>query len=321
MSRVESPDLRAFFVVIPAFNGGSVLKKCLQSLLRLSEHVANVTIVDNASTDGSMASVAASFPNVRILRQVVNRGFAAACNIGLEFVADQGVDSVLILNQDTAVSPGLAKALIASMNDHPRAAVVAPKTYLNGHSASPQSRILYAGAYHRRWPLRLHLPGLGEVDTGAYDEPRQVDVAWGHGMFVRVSAVRQVGLFDEDFFLYHEDVDLCDRLRHAGWQVWYEPKAVMWHDVCDPDRARGSQLWRWKHKVDSAWTYHRKRAGAASALSLTSLTVVHELVHLLRLGERRAASHLAYAACRRLLRSAASRGAGHGALPRPGGSS
>jgi GT2 family glycosyltransferase len=278
--------------LILSFNDGAAVVRCVGSL-RASTHAVDVLVVDNASADGAPGLIRARCPEAEVIVNDRNLGFGAGCNVGIEAALARGAEFVLLLNQDTTAAPGLVEALVAAMRARPRAGVVGPKTWSGTPLPDGRQRILYAGSWRGRLPLSQRLPGIEQADDGSYDRAAEVDAVWGHGMMLRASALREVGLFDPAFFMYYEDIDLCRRMKAAGFEVWYEPAAVMWHDIADGARATRSEAWRWRHKVRSASVFHRKYHGAAAAAGLTALTVLSE-ARMLRRNHR-------YTAIRQLL--------------------
>ena len=111
-------------------------------------------------------------------------------------------------------------------------------------------------------------------------------------MFLRTAAMREVGLFDPGFFMYYEDLDLCLRMKEAGWDLWCEPKALMWHDVEDGPRAKKSDGWRWNMKMTSARHFFRKRHSNRTAELLLFVSVVREAASLARDRNFQAVRHL-----------------------------
>jgi GT2 family glycosyltransferase len=279
-------------VVIPAHNGGDQLLDCLQSLLASTHQASRIFVVDDASTDDAVERAAARFPDIEVLRNEKNLGFGATCNRGIQQAIEDNADYVLLLNQDTTVASDMLSRLVACGREYPAAGCLAPKTLATQPMPDGNPQLLYAGAWRRWLPLRQHVPGTGRADQATMASPIEVDYAWGHGMLLRVSALRQVGLFDPDFFMYYEDLDLCLRLHDAGWQIWCESHAVMWHTVADGARAGDSERWRWRCKISSIAHLHRKRFSRSKAAFLTLATVAAEVISLLRNGHPQAAWHL-----------------------------
>jgi len=286
---VQPPPVQA---IVPAFNGGEGLLGSLASLRASSYPRLELTVVDNASTDGSLAQVRRRFPDVRLLSNERNLGFGAGCNVGIRDALERGAEFVLLVNQDAAVSPALVELLVACAEQHPRAGVIGPKTLSTEPMPDGRPRLLYAGSWRRRLPLRQTIPGIEQADAGGPAKALRTDYVWGHGMLLRAAALREVGLFDPEFFMYYEDLDLCRRMRAAGWEVWYAPRAVMWHAALDGARAVDSERWRWRCKVHSADVFHRKNHGPFAARALTALTVLDEAQELVRTHRLRAARHL-----------------------------
>lgn len=279
-------------VVIPAHDGGDQLLACLQSLLASTLPATQIIVVNDASADDAVERAAARFPGIDVLRNEKNLGFGATCNRGIQRAIEHGADYVLLVNQDTTVAPAMLAMLVACGEAHPTAGCIAPKTLAAQPMPDGRPKLLYAGAWRQWLPLGQRIPGIGRADRANVAGPIEVDYAWGHGMLLRTAALREVGLFDPDFFMYYEDIDLCLRLHDAGWQIWCEPRAVIWHEMADGSRAADSERWRWRCKVHSIGHLHRKRFSRGKAAFLTLFTVAVEVLSLLRNGHPRAAWHL-----------------------------
>ena len=212
-------------IVIPAWNGMAYLAACLDALradaVPGGAAGVEVIVVDNASTDGSPDLVADRYPEVRLIRNRDNLGFAGACNVGLEAARGR---ILVLLNQDTRVYPGWREALCRALQA-PRAGVAGCKSlYADGET------IQHAGG-RIEWPLGMaRHDGAGERDTGQWDVPRQVEYVTGAAMAFRRDVLEAVGLLDEGFWPgYYEDADFCYRVREAGYEVWYVPDALLVH--------------------------------------------------------------------------------------------
>jgi GT2 family glycosyltransferase len=212
-------------IVIPAWNGLRYLAACLDALLAQavtgSTAEVEIIVVDNASTDGSADLIADHYPDVRLIRNRDNLGFAGACNVGLEAARSQ---VLVLLNQDTRVYPGWLEALCRALQE-PRVGVVGCKSlYADGET------IQHAGG-RIEWPLGMaRHDGAGERDVGQWDVPRRAEYVTGAAMAFRSDVLEAVGLLDEGFWPgYYEDADFCYRVREAGHEVWYVPDAVLVH--------------------------------------------------------------------------------------------
>lgn len=214
-------------VVILNWNTSALLQECLRSLFASPlPFTLDVIVVDNASTDDSVEAVRHHWPQVRVIANTHNLGYARGNNLGL--AASQG-RYALLLNSDTRVSSSALAELITFMDAHPQAGAVGPR--LLQPDGSPQP-FAFGGdptpSYLLRRALRLILfrRALHDWNTS------QVQVAdWVSGacLLVRRQAVEQVGLLDERFFMYFEDNDWCLRLRRHGWKVYYNPQAAITH--------------------------------------------------------------------------------------------
>ncbi|RME35162.1 MAG: glycosyltransferase family 2 protein [Thermoflexia bacterium] len=208
-------------VIIPVWNGREYLPKCLDALLAQDYPDFEVIVVDNASADGSADLVAEKYPQVRLIRNLQNRGFAGGCNTGLQ--AAQG-DVLVLLNQDAIPQPGWLSSIVEALRN-PQVGVVGCKLlYPDGET------IQHAGGWIE-WPLGLaHHFGRGEKDNGQWDEPGEVDYVTGAAMAFWRDVLQKVGLMDEGFWPgYFEDADFCFRAREAGYKVCYVPSAVAFH--------------------------------------------------------------------------------------------
>jgi hypothetical protein len=147
-------------------------------------------------------------------------------NVGLRAALDAGASYILAINNDTLVAPNLLRLLVGVAREDERIGITVPKIY---YADSPE-QLWYAGAMRRRWLPGFSFPGYGKQDAPRYSRRRDVDYATGCGLLVRAEALHNVGLFDETrFFMYHEDLDLSERIRQSGYRIVYVPQARMWH--------------------------------------------------------------------------------------------
>lgn len=231
-------------VVIVSWNVRELLASCLRSLfddLGRSAPGAAVWVVDNASNDGTSEMVAEAFPDVHLVASDRNLGFAAANNLALgALLGDSRSVShesfVWLLNPDTEVQPGATAALLRTLDAHPRAGVVGAKLlYPDGslqHSAFrfpglaqlvfelfPMPDRLYDTRLNGRYPRRLYRG----------PDPFRIDHPLGASMMVRREAIDEVGLLDEGFWMYCEEIDWCWRMHKAGWTAYCVPTAEVIH--------------------------------------------------------------------------------------------
>lgn len=218
--------MNALFVIVPNWNGIFLIRECLRALQRQTlPHT--VIVVDNGSTDRSNDVVFHEFPEVQLLELPKNAGFAGGVNHGIRHAMAQGAEYIALLNNDASPDPHWLKALVECAESDPRIGMVAAKilTYEDDEIDS-------TGDFYSIWGFP-YPRGRGEEDEGQYDKPalRTIFAASGGASLYRVQTLREVGLFDERFFAYFEDVDLGFRARLAGFEVRYEPKAVVKHQI------------------------------------------------------------------------------------------
>jgi GT2 family glycosyltransferase len=209
-------------VVILNFNGVRFLDPCLEALRKQEvEGGFEVLLVDNASTDDSVAHIRKYHPWVQLVESTVNLGFAGGNNLGIRKARGR---YLVLLNNDTKVRPGWLRALVAAADADDKVGAVGAKLLFIDPPGTIQNAgvlMLDDGSGGDR--------GFREPDTGQYDRREEVFGACGASVLYRREMLRDVGDFDETFFMYYEDTDLSWRMRLAGWKVLYEPAAVVDH--------------------------------------------------------------------------------------------
>jgi GT2 family glycosyltransferase len=228
MTATPRPDVS---VVIVSWNTRALTTACLASLPAGAGPVTwDAWIVDNASSDDSVAAIRAAFPGVQVIANATNVGFAAANNQGIRACAGR---YVLLLNSDTVAAPGSLAALVAFADGHPRAGVVGPR--LENPDGSFQTGPM---PFPSLWTELLSVTGLGRrLICPGYPSRREsdsrtaqrTDYVVGACMLARREAIDQVGALDEGYFMYAEEPDWCWRMCQAGWETWFTPAAVITH--------------------------------------------------------------------------------------------
>jgi N-acetylglucosaminyl-diphospho-decaprenol L-rhamnosyltransferase len=242
-------------------NSRELLLACLETLRGTP---AEIVVLDNASEDGSADAVRERFPDVRVLAQGFRAGFGANHNTVIR--ATEG-RYVYVLNEDTTADDWGFARIVEYLDAHPRVAALGPRlTYPDGR--------LQDSAWRFPTPLvsTLGLLTVGKlgVKQSRGDAPHAVDWVMGAALVLRRDALGEVGLFDDEFFLYSEEVDLQFRLRQAGWDVHYFPSATVVHHEsqfsADIPERRINEMWRSRHRY---WRKHHSRAGARVAALTT----------------------------------------------------
>jgi GT2 family glycosyltransferase len=214
-------------VIVLSWNGVDDLPACLDALLAQDGAAADLLVVDNGSSDSSAALVRERYPAVRLVENGCNLGFSAGMNVGMRLLraSTEPPDVVVLLNQDTIVAPDWLCSILAPFEQGERIGAVGCKIYY------PDGRTLqHAGAWLEPGRALPRHYGYGEIDQGQYDQPRAVEYVTGAAVALRMRALDEVGLFDEGYSpAYFEEIDLCWRLRRAGYLVHYAPAATLRH--------------------------------------------------------------------------------------------
>jgi GT2 family glycosyltransferase len=267
-------------VLIVSFNTREVLRRCLKALeaegawLRGEQLGLEIIVADNGSSDGSELMLSREFRDVRLIRVGRNIGFAAANN--LMFAEARG-QYIILLNSDAFLCPGALKRALEHMESMPEAGMGGARLIGEDGGWQPSARqfpcllndfLSLSGLAHR-----FRTSGFwGRADRTWADPMEPSDTDWVPGAFsiIRASVIRQVGGFDETFFLYYEEVDLCRRIKAAGYLVRYWPDVVVVHlggesskNMPQAVRSKsGSQLTLWR--LRSGFLYYRKHHGSAA---------------------------------------------------------
>jgi GT2 family glycosyltransferase len=249
-------------IVVLNWNGLADTLTCLESLRRLRYRNHRVVVVDNGSTDGSLATLRgmAALPDIQLVESRANLGYAGGNNLGIRRALQHDVEFVLVLNNDTIVDPELLDHLVAAAETHPAAGCFGPWIlYMN----DPE-RVWFTRSEWSTEKLAFTAPGKGELASDLSRDEADTEYVCGAAMFFRSSVARQIGLFDERFFLVYEDSDWCWRARKAGFGCLSVPTARVWHKVASsfdteasPLRTyfstRNRLLWAEKNASRSEW--------------------------------------------------------------------
>lgn len=267
---IVMPDTKPLVsLIIVSFNTKGLLKRCLEDISReVQDMFAEIMVVDNASRDNSADMVAHEFPKVKLIRSPINLGFAAANN--LAFKSSEG-KYIVLLNSDAFIHSGGLKKALNRIQSSPQIGMGGARLVGEDSSWQPSSR---------RFPSLLNeflqLSGLaerypqsklcGRYNRTCEDQDRISETDWVPGAFAVIPrcVLEKVGFFDEDFFLYYEEVDLCRRMKKAGFKVEYWPDVVVTHvggasaKIISPT-SKANQLVLWA--LRSQFLYYRKHHG------------------------------------------------------------
>ncbi len=267
-------------VVILNYNRADLLADCLTSIAAAPTRCAlAVWVVDNASSDGSAAMVRERFPWVHLIESPVNGGFSAGNNLALRQILalPDPPAYLLLLNNDTIVPPGALDGMVDYLEGHPAVGAVGPKLLLPDGSLDLACRRSFPTptiAFYRLFGLARLFPrsrrfaayNLTYLDP---DQETEVDSVVGACMMVRTSVAREVGLLDEAFFMYGEDLDWAYRIKQYGWKIVYYPTVTVYHYK----RAASSRrpIPSIRAFYDAMRLFHRKHYAATTPAPLNNL--------------------------------------------------
>jgi GT2 family glycosyltransferase len=225
-------------IIVVKWNGQADTLACLASLARIDYPAAHVVVVDNGSTDDSVAVIRAAFPAMTVLEIGHNLGYVGGNNAGLEYARQQQADYALLLNNNTEVAPDFLTRLVEGAE---AAAVGAASPAIYYH-ALPESFWSMGGPMDWQRGDTTML-GEGQQDTGQFGgQPFAVDFVTGCALLIKIAVVDRIGPLDARFFAYYEDVEWCVRVGRAGDKVAVIPAAKIWHKITPKARFASDSL-------------------------------------------------------------------------------
>lgn len=270
-------------IAIVNWNTRDLLDQCLRSVYESSKDLSfEIVLVDNASSDGSADMVEAKYPQVKLIRNSTNPGFATACNLAFEHC---GGRYFMLLNSDTIVLDHALSTLCQFMDQHPEAGAAGCRLLnKDGTLQRSCSRFpgvmteLYDALYLSKLFPKSRLLASYSMSFWDFGSVREVDFAGGSCLIVRNEAIADVGLLDEGYFMYTEEADWCYRMKKGGWKIFYVPDASIVHLGGSSSRRYGSQIL--VHLYSSRNRFVRKHRGVACAFLHRAVVVVGALCRL-----------------------------------------
>jgi GT2 family glycosyltransferase len=214
-------------IVTVNYNQTEVTCALLDSIREQDYRRVEVIVVDNGSAVDPSAALAARYPEAQVIRNEHNLGFAGGNNLALP---EARGEFFFFVNNDAELTPGCLRRLLALFRREPSAGIVSPLLCYYPENKPVSDRIQYAGMTRVHWLTgRNRTLGAGELDLGQFDRPTRTFSAHGAAMLVKRAVLEEVGPMSDDFFLYYEELDWCERIRRAGFSVWVEPRARVYH--------------------------------------------------------------------------------------------
>lgn len=280
----------SIFVSIINYNGMEDTLNCLKSLedLTIRDFKLTVLVVDNASSE-IFKTDKKEFKNFKlhILRSSKNLGFSGGQNLGIKYALEKKADYVVVLNNDVLIDKNLLLELLKTFEIKKDCGLVSPKIYFaKGHEFhkgryedKDLGRVFWYAGGTMDWKniIGFHR-GVDEVDKGQYNELAKTDFASGCCVMIKKEVFENVGFFDDDYFLYYEDNDLCQRAKRKGFECYYQPNALLWHLNAGSAGGSGSSL------QDYYITRNRLRFGLTYASSKARVALLRESFKLLMTG-------------------------------------
>ena len=235
-------DIASVSIIILNWNGWQDTLECLQSVQKINYPNFRILVVDNGSSDGSVAQIRQAFPDVELLETGKNLGYAGGNNAGIAHALSEQPAFILLLNNDTVVDPDILNAFIDASSAYPAAGIFGAKSY---YYSQPDIIWTLGGKWDRS-ATEIMFIGQGERDTAAFcAQPFEVDYVIGCALFCRVEMVQKIGMMEEAFFLNFEEMDWCYRARRAGYSSYAVPGAKLWHKVSASFGGAESPLWKY----------------------------------------------------------------------------
>ena len=266
-------------LLILTWNRRDDVLRCVASLPRLTYGNVTPVVIDNASQDDTVAALRARHPQLTVLENRHNLGYAGGNNAGIRWALERGADYVQLINSDTEVTPELTAELVRVAESDPRIAVVGCRNLL----MEDPTRLWGAYSTLTYGPFLVRSDGAGAADEPRWQAMRDVDAVIGNGYLWRRAALERIGLLDEALFGYHEDVDWCMRAQRAGWRVVYAGSAAIIHRGGSSSAAGHARIFPARYFLGrNAVAFVRRYAGPAQRLRFIALCGAALAARLLR---------------------------------------
>lgn len=232
------------YLIVLNYCGKEDTAECVESLLRMEELAAKIVVVDNGSTDDSVAFLRGRFPGLAVIETGANLGYAEGNNVGIRFALEEGADGALLLNNDTVVAPDFLLRIREGAEARP-GAIFGTRSYRYYEKTHFDH---FGGIWDKR-RLCFDLIAFHEEEReGSWQDFMPLDYVCGCAIFIPRRALEKVGLLEARYFLYFEEADWCFRARKAGFEVLFHPRAILWHkgsaSLGEPKPPQAYYFWR-----------------------------------------------------------------------------
>lgn len=268
------------FIVLLNYKTAAVTQRCLRSLERLTYSNYRILVLDNDSEDGSFHDLAKQFSNLTVIQTGANWGYAGGNNLGIEYAAAQGAEFILILNPDTTLAnPVFLDELVHYLQQHPRVGIAGPKVFFQ-NTGTVQNTVLFPPGFWRNavnWFAYRIAPDRFRLSA---DNVVGAEVLNGVCLLLRTACLQQIGLFDENIFMYIEDADMDYRARQSGWQVQYVPIDSVIHEQKQAgyDMTGEVSFLLKRNSVYYLWKIGKRLDAVATSISFVLLLLIRGLL-------------------------------------------
>lgn len=237
-------------IILVNYNGEKYNEACISSILKSTYNNYEVIVIDNASTDNSVEGLRRFGNNIRLIVSDENLGFSGANNLGIKYALNNKFDYVMLLNNDTIIEKEMIEFMIDASDSK---YVISPKIYYFDNK-----NVIWSAGGGMNWIKGLPIQyGINELDNYENNKKKKIEFATGCCVLIPITCIEKIGLMSEEYFLYYEDTDYCVRLIRSGYEIHFEPKAVMYHKVSASTGGEKSRVY-WYYMIRNRLIFNKK---------------------------------------------------------------
>lgn len=264
-------------IIVLNWNGKKDTLACLESLEKLSYPNYETIVVDNGSTDDSVAAIRERFLQLLLIETGANLGFAEGNNVGIRLALERGAHLLFLLNNDTVVSSDILEHFVETFRSHPEAGILGAKIFLHDQRDTLDH---LGGTWNPKTGV-FEFIGLRQKDGSQWQDPQEIDYVCGAGLIVKRPVVETIGYLEPRFFLIWEESDFCFRARQAGFKTLTCPKAKLWHKVSASfvgGKPHSTYFW-WRNRL--LWI--ERNCSPRERWSLIVRVLIPDILHMLKI--------------------------------------